>query len=70
MLTQASTTPNPLILPASVLCVCSEELQQLSPELRAYLEELEAHGSGHGSWVHSHIAERLATTTSQDAGSE
>jgi len=44
----------------------SEELQ-LPPELKAYLDEMEAHGSGsHGGWVHSHIAERLASEEGSD----
>jgi hypothetical protein len=43
---------------------CSEELQ-LPPELKAYLEEIESQeGGSHGGWVHSHIAERLASTES------
>lgn len=42
----------------------SEELQ-LPPELKAYLEEIESQeGGSHGGWVHSHIAERLASTES------
>ena len=46
----------------------SEELQ-LPPELKAYLDEIEAHGSSsHGGWVHSHIAERLASA--DDGSSE
>lgn len=54
--TSVGLTPNLLLL-----CNCSEELQ-LPPELKAYLDEMEAHGSGsHGGWVHSHIADRLAS---------
>lgn len=43
----------------------SEELQ-LPPELKAYLEELEAqeHGGHGGGWVHSGIAERLSSSSS------
>jgi hypothetical protein len=51
------------VLPSLLLAPCSEELQ-LPPELLAYLEEMEAQASGsHGGWVHSHIADRLATST-------
>lgn len=46
-----------------LLSACSEELQ-LPPELKAYLEELEAqeHGGHSGGWVHSGIAERLSSS--------
>lgn len=47
------------------MLLCSEELQ-LPPELKAYLEEMEAHeGGSHGGWVHSHIAERLASVSDE-----
>lgn len=53
------------MLVGPVLCchACSEELQ-LPPELKAYLDEIESHeGGSHGGWVHSHIAERLASVS-------
>lgn len=52
-----------LLRPLFLLSACSEELQ-LPPELKAYLEELEAqeHGGHGGGWVHSGIAERLSSS--------